>query len=497
MDRGPHLYAPFERLLTRREAEAELARACGRFAVPELTEDRLAQFIVGKLKAVDRFEEDERIVVEGTPLNWQSLLGYLYKNGITSDPRIQSGRRYFDRPHFPTFILNFNDVSRKTDGSTSMYRASGTSTDVDEAMGKCIGETLERYFLSIYTKDTMIYASYESLQRSGQRTFDIHALNGFRSEQKAAFPLLANDDTTPFRWVEGSSYADNKKILLPAQLVYWNYQHDDEHILARTTSSGCAGGFSKDEATLGALFELIERDAFLIYWLNGLSPRVLDVSLFKDRKLDEFLAYFERYHLKLTFLNTSSELGVPCITCVMRDDQSPNGPILSIGSSAGFDIPRAIMHSALEAHLVGEYATAHKPYVLTSEYKPFNSYINRERRLCAWRGIEMVDRFDFFVRGRTQDPRELVQAERTEPEQLQYIVRALEKKGYALYLYEVSDHVLKSLGFHVVRAIVPELVPLYLIEHAAPLDAKRLREVPKLLGFEAADTFIPWPHPFP
>ena len=71
--------------------------------------------------------------------------------------------------------------------------------------------------------------------------------------------------------------------------------------------------------------------------------------------------------------------------------------------------------------------------------------------------------------------------------------------AYEVFRYQARHPLLEELEYHVVKTVVPALMPLYLNESNALLDSARLREVPKKLGYTAASTnaYNPLPHPFP
>jgi ribosomal protein S12 methylthiotransferase accessory factor YcaO len=142
-------------------------------------------------------------------------------------------------------------------------------------------------------------------------------------------------------------------------------------------------------------------------------------------------------------------------------------------------------------------------YTLQEPYIPFvDRNISRSQRLDIWHGKEMFERFRFFLEGIKQTPEDFIKSTlglESLDEKMKYVKDELAKKGsgYEVYLYEAHDPVLKALGYHVVRTIVPQLVSLYLNEHMITLGARRLREVPARLGYSPAKDFFPWPHPFP
>jgi ribosomal protein S12 methylthiotransferase accessory factor len=103
-------------------------------------------------------------------------------------------------------------------------------------------------------------------------------------------------DTTPMDWVWGHDLADGRPLLVPADIAFYQYEyrHRLDRWAARAqgaagqshffheSSSGCAVGASLEEAALHALFELAERDAFLIAWHRALPLPSIAVSSITD-----------------------------------------------------------------------------------------------------------------------------------------------------------------------------------------------------------------------
>lgn len=499
-ERSAFLPFPLQKVRTRAEIRSELERPVSRFRDTNPVDRSLMARIIKQLRAVDDTEENEVVFGSGLPLNWERMGRYLYEHHVTATPRIHFNRQAHDRPKLFNVRLDLRQDPAQTDGRLSGDSGFGGSFDAEEAMSKAFGETLERHFLTRYKRSSLKRASYAQMQTARKRMLDIHTLNGFLPWQKAAFPILDTSDASPLYWIEGERLSDGSRTWLPAQLVFWNYLHKDEKMLARVTTSGCAGHFSREEAILSALFELIQRDGFLVYWLNGLAPDRLDPSSSTDPDVRHMLTYLERYRMEPVFLNTTSDIGVPSITSVLIDRHSPDGPVISVGGGTGFDPAKALVQAAIEAILVNSYVTARDRFTLPKEYRPFlDENIARKERLTMWRGDEMLDTLSFFLSGTTVPLSDTFpETDPSDPrDQLQRVTSALTRLDYEIYLYEVKDPVLSTLGFHVVRAIVPQLVPLYLREYAAPLGAPRLRSVPQKLRRAASAEPTPWPHPFP
>src|SRR6185437_12395739 len=89
-------------------------------------------------------------------------------------------------------------------------------------------------------------------------------------------PLKKARKDAPLRWVQGLSLADGQPIWLPAVMVYMHIPYRSEsECFWFPISTGCAAHRSYEEALLGAICEVIERDALSLIWLQRLAlPRL-------------------------------------------------------------------------------------------------------------------------------------------------------------------------------------------------------------------------------
>jgi ribosomal protein S12 methylthiotransferase accessory factor len=92
----------------------------------------------------------------------------------------------------------------------------------------------------------------------------------------ADFPLATWDPTEPLRWVRGWSLIDGRDVWVPAVMTHLGVTpaHPIERFWLQT-SSGAAAGVTQEQALLAACFELIERDAVAIAWLQRLALHLL------------------------------------------------------------------------------------------------------------------------------------------------------------------------------------------------------------------------------
>ena len=502
--RYPYVPSVSRKLRSKSEVIDEVLKPCSRFNSAAPWDDKMDALISKTLASLDPYSSESLLFSQGTPLNWQLLVDFLHEHGITRSKAFVYRHIETDLPRRISVDLLGADLTGKTDGRIVNPFGFGRSATVEESMSKAVGELLERYFLSIYRDKSFVSDSYTNLKNKGRNALDPDTLNGFLPWQREILPSTVHREADTLKWVSGEDITSGKKILMPAQLIFWNYLFDkqgSERMLMEPNTSGCAGHFSTDEVTLASLLELIQRDGFLIYWLNSISPNILDVSTLTDPDCIELLQEMRRYRLDFYFLNTKTDIGVPSCVCVVID-RSGDEPVLALGGGAGFTEHEIIFQSAGEALSVLTIARSGS-HTISEPYVPFtDGRISRDQRLVMWRGQKMLERFKFFLSGKSETIQSFL-GERMSPvspqERLTDVLEQLKRlgSGYECYRYEVKDTILTTLGYHVGRVIVPKLVGLYLTESIATLDAERLRTVPATLGFTAAEKYNPWPHPFP
>ena len=86
-------------------------------------------------------------------------------------------------------------------------------------------------------------------------------------------------DDTPVAWVEGGELPGGAPAFLPAELVYLGAASPPGATsVGYATSSGLACGETPAQALVRGLFELLERDAFMILWSGRLSLPLLELG---------------------------------------------------------------------------------------------------------------------------------------------------------------------------------------------------------------------------
>lgn len=113
--------------------------------------------------------------------------------------------------------------------------------------------------------------------------------------------------------------------------------------------SGLAAGFTKELVILSGLYELIERDSFMLYILSGVPFRVIEEKIiWKILKRPRSISP----QLKFMFFDLTSDLGIPTYgTVIMTDNKTVKTMVAGLGLKSNINSRKALMGSFEEAVL--------------------------------------------------------------------------------------------------------------------------------------------------
>ena len=152
------------------------------------------------------------------------------------------------------------------------------------------------------------------------------------------------DETTKLEWSPIWSLRDERFKFLPTSMLYFFYRGPAPFA---ADSNGCAAGNTLAEAIVQGFLELVERDAYAIWWYNRLQRPELDLSRFDDSYVRELQKQLAATGRKLWVLDVTSDLGVPtyvAITHWMKDGREN----IEFGSGAHFDARIALLRALTE-----------------------------------------------------------------------------------------------------------------------------------------------------
>lgn len=411
----------------------------------------------------------------------------------------------------------------------------GKGETAAEAIRGAIGEAIEQYCACQLPPDAIIEAPYADL---AGHALDPAACVLYAESQYAQpdFPYHRFDPAVPLGWVRGQRLTGDARdaeppgsatagggtagrrsppteraggdggradqdVLIPAALVYMTYAGDrPEQEIVEVTSNGLAAGPSLEFALLRGLWELVERDAFMLTWLNRLPlPRVDIASL--DGLPRTIRAHFARFGIEVHVFNATTDLPIAVMIAVAVD-RSGRGPAAVVGLGCDLTPAAAVRRALLEV----------------CQLHPGETMRYRERQPEAGpRAFEdvrdMTDHSALFTlpamlpqlgclldTPRTQRIEELPDLATGDlAADLARCAGWLAGIGSRAAYVDLTTPDIAPLGLHVVRVVATELQPIHFGHGRARLGGRRLYTIARTLGYAATlrteAELNPCPHP--
>jgi ribosomal protein S12 methylthiotransferase accessory factor len=181
---------------------------------------------------------------------------------------------------------------------------------------------------AILANDVLLFSDAQSLpERTGEE--DSH------ETQLAPAPF---DPAAKIEWSPVWSLRDGRFKHVPTSLLYFFYSGPAAF---HADSNGCAAGNTREEAIVQGFLELVERDAYAIWWYNRLRRPAVDLSHFNDSYVRDLQSQLAETGRKLWVLDVTSDLGIPTYVAILHWMQNGQENI-EFGSGAHFD-PRIAM----------------------------------------------------------------------------------------------------------------------------------------------------------
>ncbi|HWL21968.1 MAG TPA: TOMM precursor leader peptide-binding protein [Bradyrhizobium sp.] len=149
------------------------------------------------------------------------------------------------------------------------------------------------------------------------------------------------DPSDKIEWSPAWSLRDRRFRHLPTGLLYFFYRG------FHTDSNGCAAGNTREEAIVQGFLELVERDAYAIWWYNRSQRAELDLSEFDDAYVRDMRTQFADAGRKIWVLDITNDIGIPTYVAIMHWMQGGQENI-EFGSGAHFDRRIALLRALTE-----------------------------------------------------------------------------------------------------------------------------------------------------
>ncbi len=268
-----------------------------------------------------------------------------------------------------------------------------------------------------------------------------------------------------------------------------------------TDVSGYACGNSLEEAILSGLCEVVERDAFMIFWYHWLRVASIDLTSDVSAEVRETLSRYRDVPAQLFCSNITTDLGIPVVLSLLLS-YAPGRPTAVIATAADSDPGKAINKALIELaanNVAVRWLSEERarrgvppiPQAITTQEDHGLLYAQPHVAglLEPLVRSHVVLHFRDLPGAATLDLKQLIES---------YVDR-FATMGLEVIVVELTAPMFKELGFNVVKVLVPGLQPIDFagIRHYG---GKRLYEAPRRMGYSNSalnpSELNHFPHPF-
>ena len=381
----------------------------------------------------------------------------------------------------------------------------GSASSERLALTATLAEAVERHIwfekTDYFTSPTVGTAS--KLAQKGS-ILDPERFAGFSETQRKQIGSLRLSPNSEYLWIRGHSWVSGKSVWVPAQAVSGDRELREERkkagepfILSHSTN-GLATGQGREQAVLSGALELIERDAYVVMWLNQLTLPQLDLQALcaQNNTLADLIEKTKQYRLNVSAVRMLTDAPTYAV-CVVVEDTTGNVPKVMIGMRADKNLAYATEKALLEAlriRITARSMQERPPEDWSPAKKALD--IGHMDRLLYWMTDNRSERLRFLTQGPVQHFAEPWEQD-SDVEHLERIVGWARAKGYEFASVAMTHAKSNVTPWHIEKVIVPELQQIYLHERTRNLGGKRLSEIPTLFGYTArAEPYLDDPHPF-
>jgi bacteriocin biosynthesis cyclodehydratase domain-containing protein len=264
------------------------------------------------------------------------------------DADLPMNTNYFATHNFSGPAMSVNELRAGLSGGSF-----GKGSTAEQGEASALMEAIERYS-GIFQGDEIRMTRRFTDFRDGEAIPPNEVLL-FSDAQYRRHQEMSDDEFTPtaapfdpsaaIEWSPVWSLRDERFKYLPSSLLYFFYRGGDyQH---HADSNGCAAGNTLEEAVVQGFLELVERDAYAIWWYNRVQRPQVDLGQFDDAYIRDLQHQLAETGRRLWVLDVTSDLGIPSFVTIahwMKDGQE----FIDFGSGAHFDARIALLRAMTE-----------------------------------------------------------------------------------------------------------------------------------------------------
>lgn len=407
-------------------------------------------------------------------------------------------------PRIFVYAGEFADPTALRDRAVAQDRlelcSGGASTIAQEAEAAALGEGIERYALLLCSERDV---QHMSICEAGDDACDARAFDLFSPAQfcRAGFPFVPADPNRSLGWREAVCLSGSGTALVPAFLLHLSYPFShQEGPIGYCSSSGAAAGCTREEALLASLYEVIERDAVALTWLQRRSRPIVTLES-APAPVKDVLDRITATGLGVHVVDITTDVKIPVMLCAITSS-STRRPALAIGAACRVDPWQAVLKAVVEAahtftflDLTTAGAELHRRSI--SDDPKLNTF-KEHCKLFAYQ--DMLPHAEFlYASDRTVNlPPPAATSSGSIRSNIEACVAQLQCAGFEVYAVDMTPSDIQSVGFSVIRVVVPGLQPLWIRDWSFLGNKRLYRSVDADVERAFAESDLnPIPHPFP
>jgi ribosomal protein S12 methylthiotransferase accessory factor len=364
----------------------------------------------------------------------------------------------------------------------------GKGVTDDQAKLGAIGEAIERYCASHPALKDTKRSTIGKLTEEGvpPPEFVLFSESQYKRKDFAFLRWRPEDDIL---WIRASVVGSADPVWVPASFAYLGQASDEpQDILCPRTSSGFAAGPDVDQALRAAILEWMERDAFMITWLNGLQvPEIEYASV--GGVVGNIRSTYAGWGVEIKVYALATDMPVWPILAVALD-RTGEGPAAVVGLGCDMDPLEALRKALFEICQLYELVRKRHQAGAATRLNSYSDVRTLDEHAGYFFRADHLHELDFLLsRGRTLRLESLISHKTASVDgDIQVLQRSLSESGSRLFFRDLTTPDLVPYPIRVVRAMITQLQPIHFGHGLQRLGGTRLYRLPAALGYRDAPT---------
>lgn len=399
------------------------------------------------------------------------------------------------------YVTSFGIIPANTlslGGEKFEGRSSGCGRFLNDGYLRTIGETVERYCPAFYKKEDMRMTCYKELTdiAINPKEFALFHERQYNEYVIHKYKIVPFGESTKLHWTESLDLTDGKSKLIPSAFVYLPWTGDDQWITVGT-STGLAAHTNYYKAILTALYELIERDAFVVTW----HQQMFKAKIWIDDAIHKYIANIFPNRYEWHFMDITYDFNVPTVfgICFGRAEF---GDFVAVGTATrttyGDALRKVILEIAQSVSYFRFLLDRRRNWMPNDNFRELLNF--EDHSIFYIKRPELQTVFDVWRKAEASFSVDIEErnAESTE-KQITTIIERMRQKGYNVLVKDLTTSDVNQVGLYAIRIVIPQLLQMGGAYPFYFLGGRRLYDLPVEMGMQSKsfEQLNHYPHPFP